>query len=253
MDKLKKRINNPMTVIAIFATLSETSAAVSLPFLDNEDRDVYIWFLISFPFYLLLLFFATLNFNYRSLYAPSDFEKGKHFIKVMDGVEQTENKKSRKSAARASVTDGQSTRRPSKAQDPPSETVSGAALSPRQHLRLPERLRDLYVIDARGRSGQTEFYHLLESIQFEPGKAARAVVFLTCTESDSILKQSAATPSKHVKKHCRTTFCAAYNMNSQGLTLIDQHLPMEARESEVFDDQSEGKDERGHSKNQEEC
>lgn len=75
MNKIRKRISNPMTVIAIFATLSETSAAVSLPFLDDEDRDVYVWFLISFPFYLLLLFFATLNFNYRSLYAPSDFER----------------------------------------------------------------------------------------------------------------------------------------------------------------------------------
>ena len=88
MIKLKQRITNPMTVIAIFATLSETSAAVSLPFLDDQGKRIYIWFLISFPFYLLFLFFATLNFNYRSLYAPSDFEKGKHFIKVMDNAER---------------------------------------------------------------------------------------------------------------------------------------------------------------------
>lgn len=94
MKRLKQRITNPMTVIAIFATLSETSAALSLPFLDNKEREVYIWFLISFPFYLLLLFFVTLNFNYRSLYAPSDFEKGKHFIKVLDKVERSDNKDS---------------------------------------------------------------------------------------------------------------------------------------------------------------
>lgn len=73
-----------MTLIAIFATLSETSAAISLPFLDDQDREYYLWFLISFPFYLLLLFFITLNFNYRSLYSPSDFRKSKHFIKTMD-------------------------------------------------------------------------------------------------------------------------------------------------------------------------
>lgn len=73
-----------MTLIAIFATLSETSAAISLPFLDDDDRKYYLWFLISFPFYLLLLFFITLNFNYRSLYSPSDFRKSKHFIKTMD-------------------------------------------------------------------------------------------------------------------------------------------------------------------------
>ncbi|UVL82823.1 hypothetical protein LOY35_21875 [Pseudomonas sp. B21-028] len=84
MNKPLKTIANPMTLIAIFATLSETSAAISLPFLDDQDRKYYLWFLISFPFYLLLLFFVTLNFNYRSLYSPSDFRKNKHFVKTMD-------------------------------------------------------------------------------------------------------------------------------------------------------------------------
>lgn len=253
MDKLKKSISNPMTVIAIFATLSETSAAVTLPFLDDDDRDVYIWFLISFPFYLLLLFFATLNFNYRSLYAPSDFEKGKHFIKFMDGAEQPENGKNRKFAGRTSGSGGRSTRRPSKAQDPPSKSVPGVALSALHRLRLPERLRDLYVVDARAMTGNAELCHLMESIHNEPGKAARAVVFLTCNASDSILKEGAENPVKHAKRSCRTTFCAAYNLNSQGLTVIDQQLPSDARQPVAFDDQSEGKDVRGKSKKPEVC
>jgi len=61
MLKIKNKITNPMTVIAIFAILSETSAAVSLPFLDNKDREIYVWFLISFPFYLLFLFSSPLT------------------------------------------------------------------------------------------------------------------------------------------------------------------------------------------------
>jgi hypothetical protein len=40
MNKQKKKIINPMTVIAIFAAISETSAAVSLPFLDNKEREL---------------------------------------------------------------------------------------------------------------------------------------------------------------------------------------------------------------------
>lgn len=84
MNKPSKTINNPMTLIAIFATLSETSAAISLPFLDDQDRECYVWFLISFPFYLLLLFFITLNFNHRALYSPSDFRKNKHFLRNMN-------------------------------------------------------------------------------------------------------------------------------------------------------------------------
>jgi hypothetical protein len=83
MQASLKTITNPMTLIAIFATLSQSSAAISLPFLDNQDREYYLWFLISFPFYLLFLFFITLNFNYRSLYSPSDFHKSKHFIKTL--------------------------------------------------------------------------------------------------------------------------------------------------------------------------
>lgn len=90
MIKIRRKITNPMTVIAIFAFISESSAAISLPFLDNTEREVYIWFLISFPFYLLLLFFLTLNFNYRSLYAPSDFDKDDSFLKSFEELKQPE-------------------------------------------------------------------------------------------------------------------------------------------------------------------
>lgn len=85
MNNTQRTITNPMTLIAILATLSETSAAISLPFLDDEDRECYIWFLIGFPFYLSLLFFLTLNFNYRSLYTPSDLYKSKHVKKTTNG------------------------------------------------------------------------------------------------------------------------------------------------------------------------
>ncbi|WP_438299653.1 hypothetical protein [Pseudomonas sp. NMS19W] len=84
MLKIRKNITNPISVIAVFAFISETSAAVTLPFLDNDEREIYVWFLISFPFYLLFLFFITLNFNYRSLYAPSDFHADKNFLKAFE-------------------------------------------------------------------------------------------------------------------------------------------------------------------------
>jgi len=93
MNRHRKKTTNPMTIIAIFAALTEASAAVSFPFLDYEERQVYVWFLITFPYVLILLFFATLNFNYKSLYAPSDFEKGKHFIKIIDDAARPERVK----------------------------------------------------------------------------------------------------------------------------------------------------------------
>lgn len=203
-----------MTVIAIFATLSETSAAISLPFLDNKEREVYIWFLISFPFYLLLLFFITLNFNYRSLYAPSDFEKGKHFIKVMDSAERSESTTAPSPPAQ----------RPRNTQDPPAEAASKRLVSVQHHVSLTERLKDLYIIDARRMHKEVQFSDVMEKIQKEQGKLAHAIVFITCDESELLLKKSALKHSRHTKKRSNMTFCMAYNLNSQGVTLIDQNV-----------------------------
>lgn len=65
------RIMNPTTVIAIFAGLSEASAATVMPYLDGETRQLYLWFLIVFPSALVFMFFLTLNFNNTALYPPT--------------------------------------------------------------------------------------------------------------------------------------------------------------------------------------
>jgi hypothetical protein len=189
MIKLKSKVTNPMTIIAIFAALSETSAAISLPFLDNDERKIYIWFLISFPFYLLFLFFATLNFNYRSLYAPSDFEKEKHFIKVMANADRPE---------------------------------CYAQSDFNQHwiehqVRLPILLKDLHIVDVRRMSKKTEFNTLIEKVQTP---SARLIVFLTCTVSEALLKESALKHSKQTRKRSSTAFWVAYNVSSQGVTTM---------------------------------
>lgn len=73
-------IRNPLTVISIFAGLAEVSGTVVLPFLDENMQQTYVWFLMFFPFVLVLAFFLTLNFNRRALYAPSDFREEQHFV-----------------------------------------------------------------------------------------------------------------------------------------------------------------------------
>ncbi|UVM51700.1 hypothetical protein LOY38_06575 [Pseudomonas sp. B21-015] len=192
MIKLKKRITTPMTIIAIFAALSETSAAVSLPFLDNKERELYVWFLISFPFYLLFLFFATLNFNYRSLYAPSDFEKEKHFIKVMDNADHSGSSTSR----------GQ----------PESST--------QHHVQLPTPLKDLHIIDARWINKKMAFSALMESIQHPPDNPAQVIVFLTCADSEILLKENTLKHWKQIKKRNSAAFCISYNLSSHGVTIM---------------------------------
>lgn len=68
MSKVEPK--SPLTIIAIFAGIIEASALASLPFLGEDSQGIYTWFLVGFPFFLTVLFFLTLNFNYKSLYSP---------------------------------------------------------------------------------------------------------------------------------------------------------------------------------------
>ncbi|MNJ46938.1 hypothetical protein D3C77_420810 [compost metagenome] len=72
MSKVEPK--SPLTIIAIFAGIIEASALASLPFLSEDSQNTYTWFLVGFPFFLTVLFFLTLNFNYKSLYSPAETE-----------------------------------------------------------------------------------------------------------------------------------------------------------------------------------
>lgn len=78
-----KGINNPHTIIAIFAALAEVSATVSLGLIDKTLQPIFIWFLIGFPSLLVILFFITLNFNTKVMYSPSDYQDEKYFVKAL--------------------------------------------------------------------------------------------------------------------------------------------------------------------------
>ncbi len=77
-----KGVRNPLTVIAFFATVAETSGAAILPLLSDINQQTYIWFLMFFPTFLVALFFLTLNFNPKVLYSPSDFRDEENYIKI---------------------------------------------------------------------------------------------------------------------------------------------------------------------------
>src|SRR5512138_1053450 len=79
LEKIKG-VSNPLTVIAIFAGITEMGGTIVLPFLAPANQGTYMWFLIAFPGALVLLFFATLNFNHRVLYAPSDYREDSSFL-----------------------------------------------------------------------------------------------------------------------------------------------------------------------------
>lgn len=75
-----RHVSNPLTVIAIFAAIAEVSGTVVLPFVSEANQGSFLWFLVIFPTALVLLFFLTLNFNHRVLYAPSDYREDSSFL-----------------------------------------------------------------------------------------------------------------------------------------------------------------------------
>lgn len=82
-EKIKK-INNPLTVIAVFAALAEINATVSIGLIDKELQSIFIWFVIAFPTLLIVAFFITLNFNTKSLYSPSDYQQDDSFLDILN-------------------------------------------------------------------------------------------------------------------------------------------------------------------------
>lgn len=76
-------VKNPLTIIAVFAAIAEVFGTAVLPFIDKENQFVFIWFLMIFPLLLVTLFFLTLNFNHRVLYAPSDYDDEDNFMQAL--------------------------------------------------------------------------------------------------------------------------------------------------------------------------
>ncbi|PTT24367.1 hypothetical protein [Pseudomonas sp. HMWF021] len=213
MSKIKKKITNPMTVIGIFAFISETSAAVSLPFLDEGEREVYIWFLISFPFYLLLLFFITLNFNYRSLYAPSDFQKDDSFLKVHESSRRAEDDlNSNTGKPLTAESDNKASSR---------SRSSCAVPTWIEHIvQLPKPLGMIRAIDVRQMTTRAAFENLMDSFPRFAKPAAKAIVFLTHSESEAFVRQIVPGLIKQLKKSGETTLVFAYDTDSQATTIF---------------------------------
>ncbi|WP_256587310.1 hypothetical protein [Pseudomonas sp. FW300-N1A1] len=242
MKKPQKKIINPMSIIAIFATLSETSAAVSLPFLDEDDREIYIWFLISFPFYLLFLFFYTLNFNYKSLYAPSDFQKSKQFIKVIDDTARSEtnrgtnlakmDKQTLQAPAKKEHVERSNKRRraelyarsdylPPSMQDPPGIAASDY-LSAQHQISLPKSIQTIRIMDARWIRKKKELRHLAAGVNEREQNHRKAIILLSCHDSAHIVNGNSFKETSTKTPTLTNGFYMIYNLSTQAVTVIDQ-------------------------------
>ncbi|WP_207866723.1 hypothetical protein [Pseudomonas sp. 58(2021)] len=190
MLKINQKITNPITVIAIFAFISETSAAVSLPFLDNAEREIYIWFLISFPFYLLFLFFITLNFNYRSLYAPSDFDNDNNFLKAFEDTEP------------------HSSEEPSDREEPETHVI-----------KLPKPMSTLCIGFIRGTNAESQIDSMKKKILQPIKHSPRILLVLIDDMPDTFPKENIIKSLRQGNKTTGTTYCIIYDIRSPNITV----------------------------------
>lgn len=86
MTEQIRAVNNPLTIIAIFAALAEVAGTVALATVDKSLQGTFVWFVMGFPVLLVLAFFGTLNFNPKVLYAPSDFKNEENFLNTLIGT-----------------------------------------------------------------------------------------------------------------------------------------------------------------------
>jgi hypothetical protein len=79
LEKFKK-VTNPLTIIAMFAGITEVMCTIALAATSDQNEIWIVVFLVSFPSALIIMFFLTLNLNHKVLYAPSDYSDEANFM-----------------------------------------------------------------------------------------------------------------------------------------------------------------------------
>ncbi len=167
MSTPPRHTKNPLTIIAIFAAIVEASALASLPFLKDDSQDLYTWFLIGFPPFLTLLFFVTLNFNYKVLYSPSDFSNENDFLEIAKGQPTVQETVSNDTPARPA--------------EPPTATPAQAPpkkVPPPTRQERPAESRALYILDCQHFATDEQLASTLDDILRPHGAAERQLIIL---------------------------------------------------------------------------
>jgi hypothetical protein len=92
MSNGTSKISNPLTLIAVFAGVSEAMGLGILPFVKDlsvEAQNVLVTFLVAFPTSLVAMFFVTLYIQPHLLYGPGDWQDEQNFMDLLTQKFQT--------------------------------------------------------------------------------------------------------------------------------------------------------------------
>ena len=80
------KLQNPLGIIALFASLAEVSGTIVLKFLPERIQSIFIWFVILFPVLIVLLFFYILYKKPLHFYSPEYYRNERNFMASMADV-----------------------------------------------------------------------------------------------------------------------------------------------------------------------
>jgi tetratricopeptide (TPR) repeat protein len=87
--KVAQRLSrNPLGIIALFIVMIYTMAAllVGLSKLDPGSQKIFVWFLVTFPVLVLIVFYVLVTKHSGKLYAPQDFSDETNFIRMIEAA-----------------------------------------------------------------------------------------------------------------------------------------------------------------------
>ncbi|VAW21578.1 Oligopeptide transport system permease protein OppC (TC 3.A.1.5.1) [hydrothermal vent metagenome] len=81
-----KLARNPLGIIGLAFVLVYGIAGVvsSSDVFQSEERIILVWFMVTFPFFILIAFYLLVSKHHKKLYAPSDFKDDSNFLKALD-------------------------------------------------------------------------------------------------------------------------------------------------------------------------
>lgn len=82
------KINNPLAVIGVFAGIAEIAMTVVLFKLPETLQEVFIWFVMVFPFFLVGLFFLILYKKPAAFFSPSDYRKDSSYLESISEAKE---------------------------------------------------------------------------------------------------------------------------------------------------------------------
>jgi hypothetical protein len=77
-------IKNPLTLIGLFAGLSEVAMSVVLIKLPSELQNTFMWFVIGYTILLTIAFFFILYKKPQVFYGPFDYKDDKSYLETLE-------------------------------------------------------------------------------------------------------------------------------------------------------------------------